>query len=345
MTTTPDSWLRQIASDAVLDLAYCWLCKRRATTSHNNEVWFLRSRWAEVKPRLQRDLLLARYRLSPTRRIHIEGEVLEIWSAEDALVLKAVSIVLSRELHGELSPRCFHLVGRGGAKAAVREVAAALPDNRFVFRTDVKSYYASIDHDCLLAQVRRLVPVADVVDLIEQYIQRTVNDGGLYEDVTRGICLGCSLSPLMGAIYLRPIDEAMGANGLFYARFMDDWVILAPSRWKLRRAIRTVNQLLAELKIEQHPDKTSIGPIDRGFDFLGYHLTRGGLRAATVTIEKSFAHVRRLYEQGADPIRIGQYVQRWRKWITSGLGRLSVTCDDVAVGCSRPSRSRRMPAC
>jgi len=179
MTTTPDSWLRQIASDAVLDLAYCWLCKRRAKTSHNNEVWFLRSRWAEVKPRLQRDLLLGRYRLSPTRRIHIEGEVLEIWSAEDALVLKAVSIVLSRELHGELSPRCFHLAGRGGAKAAVREVAAALPDNRFVFRTDVKSYYASIDHDCLLAQVRRLVPVADVVDLIEQYIHRTVNDGGL----------------------------------------------------------------------------------------------------------------------------------------------------------------------
>jgi len=37
-----------------------------------------------------------------------------------------------------------------------------------------------------------------------------------------------------------------------------------------------VNQLLSELKIEQHPDKTTIGPIDRGFDFLGYHLTRRG---------------------------------------------------------------------
>ena len=89
------------------------------------------------------------------------------------------------------APRCFHLAGRGGAKAAVREVAAALPDNRFVFRTDVKSYYASIDHECLLAQVRRLIPDAGVVVLIEQYIHRTVNDGGLYEDVTRGICLGC----------------------------------------------------------------------------------------------------------------------------------------------------------
>jgi hypothetical protein len=59
--------------------------------------------------------------------------------------------------------------------------------------------------------------------------------------------------------------------------------------------------------------------------------------SAAVTIGQSFAHVRRLYEQGADPIRIGQYVQRWRKWITSGLGRLSVTCDAVGVGCSPPS--------
>jgi hypothetical protein len=50
MSTTSDSWLQTIASDAILDLAYCWLCKRRAKTSHNNEVWFLRARWAEVKP-------------------------------------------------------------------------------------------------------------------------------------------------------------------------------------------------------------------------------------------------------------------------------------------------------
>jgi len=34
----------------------------------------------------------------------------------------------------------------------------------------------------------------------------------------------------------------MEAAGLFYARFMDDWVILAPTRWALRRTVRLVNQ-------------------------------------------------------------------------------------------------------
>ena len=61
----------------------------------------------------------------------------------------------------------------------------------------------------------------------------------------------------------------MEETGLPYARFMDDWVILASTRWKLREAICRVNQTLAELHVQQHPDKTFIGRISRGFDFLG----------------------------------------------------------------------------
>ncbi|MEH1831974.1 MAG: hypothetical protein V7L29_07855 [Nostoc sp.] len=56
-----------------------------------------------------------------------------------------------------LSPRCFHLAGNGGMKAAVREVAAHLSENAFVFRTDVKGYYASIDQEILFEMVRKYV--------------------------------------------------------------------------------------------------------------------------------------------------------------------------------------------
>ena len=54
--------------------------------------------------------------------------------------------------------------------------------------------------------------------LFRQYVRRTLVKDGIYRDVQQGIPLGCSLSPLMGAIYLRPLDEAMGKAGLFYAR-------------------------------------------------------------------------------------------------------------------------------
>jgi hypothetical protein len=63
-----------------------------------------------------------------------------------------------------------------------------------------------------------------------QYLRRTVYDGGLFEDIRQGIPLGCPLSPLMGALFLDLLDRRMKTSGLFYVRFMDDWVILAPSR-------------------------------------------------------------------------------------------------------------------
>ena len=42
----------------------------------------------------------------------------------------------------------------------------------------------------------------------------------------------------MGALYLDVLDRRMAAAGLCYARFMDDWVILSPTHWALRR-VRT----------------------------------------------------------------------------------------------------------
>ena len=48
---------------------------------------------------------------------------------------------------------------------------------------------------------------------------------------------------------------------LFYARFMDDWVIMARIRWQLRKGVKLVMQTLDELKIEPHPDTTTIGRV------------------------------------------------------------------------------------
>ena len=65
----------------------------------------------------------------------------------------------------------------------------------------------------------------------------------------------------MGALFLDLLDQRMEDTKLFYIRFMDDWIVLAPTRWKLRKAVRIVNETLAELQVEQHPDKTFVGRI------------------------------------------------------------------------------------
>jgi hypothetical protein len=80
----------------------------------------------------------------------------------------------------------------------------------------------------------------------------------------------------------------MSASGFFYVRFMDDILVLAPTRWKLRRAVGRVNQILGALRLEKHPDKTFICRIECGFDFLGYHFTPDSLTLAVSSLA-SFA--------------------------------------------------------
>lgn len=100
---------------------------------------------------------------------------------------------------------------------------------------------------------------------------------------------------------------------------MDDIVILAPTRWKLRRAVKTVNATLAELKLQKHPKKTFIGKVQRGFDFLGYIITTSGLGIAPNTWARFVERVIRLYEQGAESSRIGDYVRCWWRWAKAGV--------------------------
>src|SRR5271157_4050263 len=76
-----------IASDAVLDEAYAWLCDRRKDYSPHDDGWTLRERWADIKPRLQKSLLRGEYRCDVTRRVHTgkaesgTGPLLAIWAS------------------------------------------------------------------------------------------------------------------------------------------------------------------------------------------------------------------------------------------------------------------------
>jgi len=92
---------------------------------------------------------------------------------------------------------------------------------------------------------------------------------------------------------------------------------------KAHRAVRVLTQVLASLKLEKHPEKTFIGRIERGFDFLGYHFRPDGFRVAEATIEKFVERATRLYEQERErpegPSALGKYVRRWVGWVGAGL--------------------------
>ena len=107
---------------------------------------------------------------------------------------------------------------------------------------------------------------------------------------------------------------------------MDDWAIMVKTKHQLRKVIRLTHRILDKLKLKMHPDKTFLGCIKKGFDFLGVHFDVTPSISAT-TLDKHRTKLAQRYAQGASPACIGDYVTRWTSWCTSVLKCACKTTD------------------
>lgn len=321
-------------TDPDWQLAYRWLCQQRRHFPANSDVWDFRFNHKENLQRLTGDLKQRSFRFSPLEKVvNAKGETLHLWSSPDAVVLKRLSRILPPVLG--LRRRCTHIKGHGGLKQTVAQVQRQIRQYRFVLRTDVRHYYQSIDHESLIAQLESKVDDEYVMALLRQYLRRTVTWGGLYKTITQGIGRGCPLCPIIAAFHLNALDEdldqAATKQGLYYVRYMDDLLILSPTRWKLRRAIATVKHHMENLKLDLHPDKSFMGRIEKGFDFLGYHFSKHPIGIATSTLIHFRQTWHRLYEQQqkqTQPLKraaLDAYVTRWLRWVKAGLSELETS--------------------
>ncbi|MCI5133078.1 MAG: hypothetical protein D3904_16575, partial [Candidatus Electrothrix sp. EH2] len=254
----------------VLEQAYAWLCERRKDYSPDSDVRDFRLHWPERKSEFVKEVLSGEYYFSPLQRYCIDGETVTVWAAQDALLLKAMSLVLLDYLEPVLPDCCTHPKGKGGVKKAVRRASAEVRPGCFVLRTDVRQYYDSIDHFILYNSLCDLVPDQAFCRLILRSLTTPVIYQGDCRPVDKGLSRSNPLSPLLGAIALLPLDQAMQKQPVFYCRYMDDRVLIAKSRWQLKRAVKKMHRVLSQLGFELHPDKTFIGRVKKGFDFLGY---------------------------------------------------------------------------
>lgn len=313
---------RQLYDDTTLEQAFQWLCEQTDAPAAD-DVWSYRRDWATRRPVLRERLAQGAYQFQPVRLIQVrtaEGstEQREIRPAEDRLVIRALAQVLKPVLGEHLSADCTHLAGHGGLPRAVREVQEYVSEHpqSQVIKSDVQGYYAHIDHALLADQLRHLLPGERWLhNLLWSFMRRTTECGGDYQEVEKGIPLGASLSPLLGALYLAPLDDLVGQCGGFYRRYMDGWAWVLPSRRSLRKALKAQYAVLQALGVWAHPDKTFIGKVAKGFDFLGFHCCPTGMRVSGAALSRRDQKIARLYEQGASPRRIGRYLARWLGWV------------------------------
>lgn len=324
--------LADLTSDSpAVRTAYAWLGQRRIGFPANADIWHFSFHQATLVPQILDKISRGQYQFSPMQVVNRQqGDALALWGAEDAFVLKIITLTLQTVL--PLHPRCKHIKGHGGHKSAVNLAHQWLQsgDVPFVCKTDIKGYYASINKTHLFSLLAGVVDDLIMCDLLAQFLEYSVEQGENFHTPERGIPRGCPLSPLLAGFHLYALDKALSERkGIRYCRFMDDLLIRSRTRWQLKKAVAIMNQWFTEASLEQHPDKTFIGRIQRGFDWLGYQYDARGLCAiAPRALANHHLKIQRLFEQARCQSvhqkaqieqRMLDYITRWQRWVTAGI--------------------------
>lgn len=172
--------------------------------------------------------------------------------------------------------------------AAIKAVLAAIEDGaRFVALADIEGFFTKISKTHVVEIVEHATGSSDFTAFFRQAINvelsnlaalRSLNADWPIEDI--GVAQGNSLSPLLGNMVLADFDRQMNEGDCRCIRYIDDFIILAPTERAANARLRKAKAILADLGMNLSPTKSSTGgfSISDGFDFLGINICPGAIR-------------------------------------------------------------------
>lgn len=182
----------------------------------------------------------------------------------------------------------------------------------YVLKTDIRHFFDTVDHGILLDIIHSKIRDDEVLSLI-----KIVLDNFETHHPGQGMPLGNYTSQFFANVYLNRLDYFVKhvLKARYYIRYVDDLVILARNKVFLEDCHRKIDLYLRHLKIELHPDKSSIIPLKSGVAFLGYRIFFNHKRLRKRNLRhfmKKFKFNCDLYDAG--DLSEDQFVDRLQGW-------------------------------
>jgi retron-type reverse transcriptase len=138
----------------------------------------------------------------------------------------------------------------------------------WVLKCDIRKFFASIDHACLMDIISRYIPDQDIVRLIGHIV-------GSFHSTREGVGLplGNLTSQLLVNAYMNEFDQFAKhkLKARHYIRYADDFVFMSVDKQELVELLPSIRDFLwNKLRLTLHPDKVSLRTVASGVDFLGW---------------------------------------------------------------------------
>jgi len=207
----------------------------------------------------------------------------------------ALNLRLSR---GWITDTYACIPGRGNLKAAQKvaswiDYCAASGKRWFYLKTDCEKFFYRLAKNVLMTQYDRKISDRRMMDFLEHYVCHASKPFGIPRGVQnpllltddqmlwdRGVAIGGGLSHMHGNVYLDPLDQYVKRDLQipFYARCMDDMVVLMDDKYRLHETYLMMKEFLEDRLLLNFNQKTAIRPIECGVEFVGYFIRPHSMR-------------------------------------------------------------------